>query len=133
MDPNLVALFPQAGIYGVLVAVIVYLLRSNAGDRKQYTDALAAMKSQHALDITNLEKRYTEEMKRLEDRHHEDMNRVSQKLVDLEASNARVLNEYEEERKKRWVAENEAAKERRLRETLERQLGLDRGPAGETT
>lgn len=133
MDPSLVTLLPQAGIYGVLVLVIVYLLRSNAGDRKQYTDALAAMKTQHSLDVTNLEKRYAEEMARLEERHHKDMKRVTEELVLLKESNAKVLGELELERHKRWSAENEAAKERGLRENLERQLGLDRGPAGDET
>jgi len=134
MDPSLAALFPQAGIYGVLVAVIVYLLRSNAVDRKQYTDALAAMKAQHINDLSSLEKRYTEEMTRMEKRHTEALEGVTRKLADLEKSNDHVLAELEEERRKRWNAENEAARERRLRETLERQLGgLDRGPTGETT
>lgn len=132
MDPSLATLFPQAGIYGVLVLVIVYLLRSNAVDRKQYTDALAAMKAQHVNDLAGVEKRYTEEMARVEKRHTDALAGITKKLEDLERSNDNVLAELEEERRKRWAAENEAAAERRRRETLERQLsGLDRGPTGE--
>ena len=131
MDPSLAALLPQAGIYGVLVLVIVYLLRSNAGDRKQYTDALAAMKTQHITDMANLEKRYTEEMRRSDERHHNDMTSVKDELSKQRVAVTEALAELESERHRRWTAENEAAKERRLRETLERQYGLDRGPAGE--
>ncbi len=97
MDPALMNLLPTGGVAGVLVVVIVYLLRTNAQDREQYQTHMANQQAQHLDEMQNINAEHARQLGRVEDR-----------LKDLETSNQQVLRELEQERLKRYAAEEAA-------------------------
>lgn len=99
---DILSLVPAGSTGLTLLAVVVYFMRQNHLDRKQYRDDVAAIEARHMVEITAMNARHTTEMQA-----------VSEKLTKLEQSNARVLGELEAERKLRWAAEDDAAKYRR--------------------
>jgi uncharacterized membrane protein YhiD involved in acid resistance len=111
VDPTILGLLPTGGVATVLVIVIVYLLRQNHADRKQYRDDVAAIEARHAADKAKRD----EEMKASN-------AAVQQELSGLRSQVKEALAELESERRKRWAAEDVAAEERRLREELQRRL-----------
>ncbi len=102
MDASLVSLIPTGGVASVLVIVIVYLLRQNHADRTQYRADVAAGEARNVAEI-----------KSLHDQHAADLKRVESELASLREVNERVLAELEQERRKRWHAEDSAAEYRR--------------------
>lgn len=104
MDP-LLNLLPAGGVFTVLAVVIVYLLRTNHQDRKQFSENVAAMDARHK-----------EESKAREERHVAELAAFGQKVANLEASNERVLAALEAERSRRWAAEDSAEQFKRLSE-----------------
>lgn len=111
MDATILGLLPTGGVATVLVIVIVYLLRQNHADRKQYRDDVASIEARHA----------TEQQKR-EDAFKASNDEVQAELKALRQQVKAALDELDLERKKRWAAEDLAAEERRLRENLQRRL-----------
>jgi uncharacterized membrane protein YhiD involved in acid resistance len=111
VDPTILGLLPTGGVATVLVIVIVYLLRQNHADRKQYRDDVAAIEARHAADKSKRD----EEMKASN-------AAVQQELSRLRSQVKEALAELDSERRKRWAAEDVAAEERRLREELQRRL-----------
>lgn len=96
MDP--LSLIPAGGVGSTLVIVIVYLMRQNHADRKQYADHSREVAAQHAADMTS----------------------VRVEIAALREANATVLVELDKERHRRWRAEDLAA-------TYRRQLGITEG------
>lgn len=84
-----------------LVAIIGYLLRQNYLDRKQYQDHIAEVQKSTAAAIAAAKKSSGEEIARLGAK------------VDA------LSTLYEQERSKRWQAEDDAAKYRRLHEAAQ--------------
>lgn len=91
---DLLSLIPAGSVGGTLVIVIVYLLRQNAVDRKAYRDELAATNARHTTALVEMETRHTAAIQALETKVDE------------------ALEELEEERRKRWKAEDIAARYR---------------------
>jgi len=102
MDPSLMTLLPTGGVAGVLVVVIVYLLRQNHSDRGQYR-----------ADVARGDAKHLEEVKALHEQHKAQMSEVKAELVALRTVAEQALTELEEERRKRWRAEDQAASYRR--------------------
>lgn len=102
MDPSVLSIVPTGGVAAVLVAVIFYLLRQNHADRTQYRDHITRTEAEHAEEIKSIEKRHAEQMKRVED-----------ELAKLNAKVTATLVELEDERRRRWHAEDVAAQARR--------------------
>lgn len=98
MDPQLLG---TAGVAGVLVVVIGYLLRQNFADRKQYQDHIAAV-----------EKRTAEAIASSEATHAREISELTTKVDTLGTL-------YENERRARWAAEDDAAHYRRLHEAAQ--------------
>ena len=96
MDP--LSLIPAGGVGTTLVVVIVYLLRQNHTDRQQYIDAARSVAAQHAADMAS----------------------VRDEIAALKDGNSKVLTELDDERHRRWRAEDLAA-------TYRRQLGITEG------
>lgn len=101
MDPAIVSLIPAGSVGGTLVVVIIYLLRQNAVDRKHYRDDVAAIDARHQ-----------DEMKEITAAHTAELVSVRAEITSLKESNAAVLTELDAERRRRWVAEDAAAKYR---------------------
>ena len=102
MDPSLMTLLPTGGVAGVLVVVIVYLLRQNHSDRVQYRK-----------DVADGDARHLAEVKALHEQREAQMSEVKAELVALRTVAEQALTELEEERRKRWRAEDQAASYRR--------------------
>lgn len=101
MDPML-----TAGVAGVLVVVIGYLLRQNFADRRQYQNHIAEVETRTAAAIASAKAGNDAEIARL--------NTKVDALSTL----------YEGERRARWAAEDKAAEYKRLYE-----LGPPKGGA----
>jgi Skp family chaperone for outer membrane proteins len=112
MDATILSLLPTGGVATVLVIVIVYLLRQNHADRKQYRDDVAAIEARHTTEQDKREKAFAASNAAVQD----EMKKLREEVND-------ALAELENERRKRWAAEDVAAEERRLR--LELQARLD--------
>lgn len=106
MEP-LTALIPQGGVAAVLLAVIVYLLRQNHQDRKQYRD-----------DVARIETRAAADAKAAAEKHSAEMLEVNNQIAGLRKEVRDAMAETEEERRKRWHAEDAAASFRRRLEEL---------------
>lgn len=91
-------MFGTGGVGLALLAVILYLLRQNYADRKQYQDHIA-----------EVEKRTADAIAEGKAESHAEISELRKEVRDLRA-------EVEQERRGRWKAEDEAAKYRRLHE-----------------
>lgn len=94
-------MFGTGGVALALLAIIGYLLRQNHADRKQYQDHIAAVQKSTADAIAEAKKSAAEETARLGAK------------VDA------LSTLYEQERSKRWTAEDDAARYRRLYEAAQ--------------
>lgn len=54
MDATIWTALPQAGVAGVLVTVIVYVLRSNHADRQQYAQLRTTTQADHDRNVSEL-------------------------------------------------------------------------------
>jgi len=102
VDPGLISLIPTGSIAGVLVIVVIYLLRQNHADRTQYR-----------ADVARIEKRSVNDVQALHFQHASEMSEVKTELIALRVSNELVIRELDDERRKRWAAEDSAATYRR--------------------
>lgn len=102
MDPIVQSLIPAGGVFGTLALVCIYLLRQNAQDRKHYRDDVAAIEARHKKALEDMETRHISA------------------LSALDSKVTKALTELDDERRKRWHAEDEAARYRR-------QLGITEG------
>lgn len=91
-------LLGTGGVAGVLVVVIIYLMRQNHADRKQYQDHIADVEKSTAAAIAAAKAGHDTEIARL--------NAKVDALGTL----------YEGERRARWAAEDKAAEYKRLYE-----------------
>lgn len=108
MDPSaLTALIPQGGVAAILLAVIGILLRQNHQDRAQYRQ-----------DVARIEKRAADEAKTAAEHHSAEMTEVRKEIAGLREELRKSLDETEDERRKRWHAEDEAARYRRQVQAL---------------
>lgn len=82
----------QLGIGGALLVVTIYVLRVNHADRAQYSELRQKADEQHEDDIAQLRRR----------------------ISDLENEQHELRRMLEEERRRRWNAEDKAAYYRRL-------------------
>jgi len=105
VDPTLLSLLPTGGVATALLIVIGYLLRQNHADRTQYRN-----------DVAAIDARATAAASAMEARHAAELKAFGQKITALEESNSRVLAAYEDERRLRWKAEDDAARYRQLAE-----------------
>jgi hypothetical protein len=97
VDPALTSLAPSFGPAGVLLVVVIYLLRVNSQDRKQYRDDVADIQAQNLENVQNLNAEHARQLGRVED-----------SLKSLRESNQKVLQELEDERRRRFAAEEAA-------------------------
>lgn len=95
MDPQLLG---TAGVAGVLVVVIGYLLRQNYADRRQYQNHIAEVQTSTAAAIASAKAG-----------HDAEITRLNAKVDALSTL-------YEGERHARWKAEDKAAEYKRLYE-----------------
>ena len=102
MDPSLVTLIPTGSIAGVLVMVIIYLLKQNHMDRKQYRD-----------DVARIEDRASRDADARQDEYQSHMSDVRTELVALRLELKEVREELEAERNVRWKAQDDSAGYRR--------------------
>lgn len=91
-------LLGTGGVAGVLVVVIIYLMRQNHADRKQYQEHIASVEKSTAAAIAKAEARSDGE------------------IAGLRREVGELRTELESERRLRWAAEDDAAKYRRLHE-----------------
>lgn len=94
-------MFGTGGVALALLAIIGYLLRQNYADRRQYQNHIAEVQKSTAEAIAEAKKSAAEEIARL-----------GAKVDALS-----IL--YEQERSKRWAAEDDAALYRRLHEAAQ--------------
>lgn len=106
MEP-LTALIPQGGVAAVLLAVIVYLLRQNHQDRKQYRDDVAAIEARGVIAAAARE-----------EQHSKELGEVRTELAALRHRLEEQMRETEDERRRRWHAEDQAARYRRRLESI---------------
>jgi hypothetical protein len=95
VDPQLLG---TAGVAGVLVVVIGYLLRQNYADRRQYQNHIAEVQTSTAAAIASAKSSHARE------------------IADLTAKVDALSALYEGERALRWAAEEAREKYRRLYE-----------------
>ncbi|MER7014571.1 hypothetical protein ABT324_24365 [Saccharopolyspora sp. NPDC000359] len=93
---------PQAGVGGVLVVLLVWVMRNAASDRGDYRTALADAEQRHAAELARVNAARDDEVAELRDQIDELRARV-----DLLAA------QLDDERRRRWEAEDAAAKARR--------------------
>lgn len=98
----LASVAPQAGIGGVLFAFLVYFMRHASSDRTDYRAALADAETRHAAELDRIQAAYAAELAELRER-----------LDAQEAKTAELAGLLDEERRKRWHAEDAAAQARR--------------------
>lgn len=110
-------LLPVGTVGTALLAVIVYLLRQNYADRVQYRNDVAATWAQAAKERTAQEERHAAEIAAMDQRRTAENRAVQERIDRLEATNAKVVAAYEDERNRRWAAEEETA---RLRQAAEK-------------
>jgi len=91
-------LLGTAGVAGVLVVVIGYLLRQNFADRRQYQNHIAEVQQSTAEAIASAKASHARE------------------IGELTAKVDALTTLYEDARRAKWAAEDEAAKYRRLYE-----------------
>lgn len=121
MDPSLISLIPTGGVAGVLVVVIVYLLRQNHADRKQYRDDVARIEANHTAENEALHRRHAEEIKGLHEQHADKLDSMEGEIRGLRTQVKDALDELDKARRVRWKAEDLIAGYRR-------QLGLPDTP-----
>lgn len=117
MDPSLISLIPTGGVAGVLVVVIVYLLRQNHADRKQYRDDVARIEANHTTAVASMHSRHTAEIKDLHEQHADKLDSMEGEIRGLRAQVKEALGELDVARHERWKREDLIAGYRR-------QLGL---------
>lgn len=101
MDPQLLG---TGGVAVVLAVVIGYLLRQNFADRRQYQNHIAEVETRTSAAISSAKASHARE------------------IAELTAKVDNLTTLYEEARRAKWAAEDEAAKYRRLYE-----LGVAQG------
>lgn len=109
MDP--LSLIPAGGVGTTLVVVIVYLMRQNYADRRQYQ-----------IHIDETEKRNASAIESVKASNAKENASNAKVIADLTAKVDVLTALYEESRLAKWAAEDEAAKYRRLYE-----LGIAQG------
>lgn len=103
MDP--LSLLPAGGVLTSLVVVVVYLMRQNNALMRQNN----ADREQYMADVG-----------RLAAKNATDLAAVRDEIAELKEANAKVILELDAERRKRWEAEDAAAK-------YKRQAGITEG------
>ena len=93
---------PQLGVGGVVVALLVLVLRHAAADRTDYRVALVAAEQRHADEIDRVRRQHDDEIADL----HRRLDAQQTQLDEL----TRALDD---ERRRRWRAEDIAARARR--------------------
>ncbi|RKT85594.1 hypothetical protein SAMN05421805_1185 [Saccharopolyspora antimicrobica] len=93
---------PQAGVGGVLVALLVWVMRTAATDRGDYRTALADAEQRHAAELARVGAARDDEVAELRDQIDELRARVDQ-----------LATQLDDERRRRWAAEDAAANARR--------------------
>jgi septal ring factor EnvC (AmiA/AmiB activator) len=99
----LVSAGPQLGVGGVVVALLVLVLRHAAADRTDYRAALVAAEQRHADELDRVRRQHDDEIAEL---HH----RLDAQQTQLDELNRSL----DEERRRRWRAEDIAARARRV-------------------
>ena len=99
-------LLGTGGVAGVLVIVIIYLLRQNFADRRQYQTHIA-----------EVEQRTSDAIAKSDAQHQGEITALRTEVGELRT-------ELEKERRARWAAEDDAAKYRRLHEATQPGGGL---------
>lgn len=94
-------LLGTGGVAGVLVVVIIYLLRQNFADRRQYQTHIDEVEKRTAAALAKSEARSEGE------------------IAALRTEVRELRTELEQERRMRWAAEDDAAKYRRLHEAAQ--------------
>lgn len=102
MDPATLGILPQFGVGGALLAVIIYLLRQNHADRRQYRQEILDIQTAHGTEVT-----------RLSQIHASQLEDVKSEIVKWKTAQEVTNALYEDERQKRREAEDDAAKWRR--------------------
>jgi len=98
VDPQLLGALGTGGVGGVLLGVIIYLLRQNFADRRQYQTHIAEVETRTAAAIASAKASHASE------------------IAELTAKVDALTTLYETARRDKWAAEDEAAKYRRLYE-----------------
>ncbi|GGM65282.1 hypothetical protein GCM10012275_39780 [Longimycelium tulufanense] len=93
---------PQLGVAGVLVALLAYVLRHASADRSDYRAALVAAEQRHATELDRMQQAHAAEIAEL----HARLDSQQKQIDELH----RLLDD---ERRRRWRAEDVAARARR--------------------
>jgi hypothetical protein len=132
VDPTLLASIGTAGgVFVTFASVVIYLLRRDAVIGRQYRDdvarietrnaeaakaaaeAAAAQEKRHSDAIAAIETRHAAALEASDRRHAAATAALETKITALEETNKKVLDELDEERRRRWRAEDTAADARR--------------------
>lgn len=93
---------PQAGIGGLLLVLLVLAWRNHATERGDYRTSLDAAETRHR-----------SELERVNTAHDQEIAELRERLDTAEARIAELSTLLDEERRKRWHAEDAAAQARR--------------------
>lgn len=93
---------PQAGIGGVLLALLFYVMRHASSDRTDYRQALADAETRHAAELD-----------RINTAHDAELTELRERLDAQERRTDELTQKLDEERRARWHAEDAAAQARR--------------------
>lgn len=100
--PALITAAPQLGLVGYLIYLLKHITGTAQVDRGDYRD-----------DLDAAEKRHAEEIGRLRQAHEADLAALRAELVDLRGRIVELTGQLDEERRRRWRAEDVAAAVRR--------------------
>lgn len=92
----------RLGTGAVALFLLAYFARNAISDRKSYETSLSAA-----------EQRHSEELQRVNEAHAQEMKAMRDRLDSMEGRLTELTRELDEERRKRWRAEDAAAEARR--------------------
>lgn len=101
--PALITAAPQTALLGYLVFLLKHVMGQGTVDRTDYR-----------ADMDAAEKRHAEEISRLREAHAADLAALRSELTDLRGRVVELTGELDDERRRRWRAEDVAAEARRL-------------------
>lgn len=110
---QIIPMIPQAGVAGILLAVIGVLLRQNHQDRTQYRADVARIEARAAEDAQEARENAARDAEQARKTHSSEMAEVREELRKLRGELETQRKETDEERRKRWHAEDAAAQYRR--------------------